>query len=420
LTGGIVQTDFHSVANYYSDQALAIRFDNKRLENQRYKLLDAKRVFTFAQENSLRFRGDSLLRAMVADIYDTQMWNILLGGLGTTIADLGCGTAFPFRHLLNGGLHRLVKVTGFDISPAMLDLARDRIAAQIALSGRPATYEMYHGICLYLNALGTEVVSVDPPPRSFSINTESLSYLRDHLHLRNVADCPLESQSFDSITALTGPICYYPLSVQRKLIDDVSAASRETVIIQIKSSDYGLLANETTERNVVGHVARELLRHNHETALSMFHTLDIPGQIRQLIDSTKNKPTALFHHGNRFDIYLTPLEEICEAFKNYGFHVLKIAGVGFLSAVYPRLLLEAYRRCNGTPKLLFEFFRTLDAVENSFCEQLPTLSENCTIVAARQRPMEFQAVEGMDSDLDLREAVSRSFDVVAEDLIEGG
>ncbi len=162
-------------------------------------------------------------------IYNQRMRELTRWVLSGSILDVGCGTSYFYRNLFEEGWRG--QVSGCDVSSSMLDEGSRQVHE---LGQRCESMASDDGLYRYTDRLGRLAIDVRPP--LLELDQESATHLLNNRFVRGVEDLP--PGIFDTITAFSGPLCFFPVDEQEAFFVSMTQRANRYLSLQLKNQSF--------------------------------------------------------------------------------------------------------------------------------------------------------------------------------------
>jgi hypothetical protein len=356
-----------SAYEFYGSSEVAASYEHGRAARIFVKNLPA--VLTAAR--FAQHLPDIPLYALFDWLYNKRLYDLSLSMLGNEVLDIACGTSYVYRMLISDGWTG--KVTGMDYSPAMLAEGGRRLLHM--LSYEPPHVLVSEGLFQYEDVLGRSVIDISPPQSL--IDQDSLSYLIDNRYIGNVTELP--KRRYASITAFSGPFCFFSIDEQRELVVDVCKRADMLVSFQFKNIKFATL---DASPNAIRRVAAAIM-HILDSRMSGAYAFLASAQFQPVRAGLSVYGSAgVQHEVGGFLYYPTSLHLVKKWLNAAGFRIVRAGTMGFMSQIFYELSARYYEKFKSNPSLLEYMFRTVAAIDEYFCTEV-LAGDNLQITAVR-------------------------------------
>lgn len=362
-----------SAAKFYQSAKIVSRYEHGR--TARLFIKNPVRVLSYLEHAKLRFQIP--LYTFLDWIYRERLVRYTAPVLYGKILDVGCGTSYVYRSLIENGWKG--KVSGLDSSQAML--AEGTRAIDAMLHSAAINFETLGHLYLFKDSLGREVLDSNPPV--FVADKESLIYLKDH---RTVADLTTSlPEGFSTITAFAGPLCFFPVAEQRRLLANILSRSAKYAALQFKNAAFYSMNSSPSLLKEMAGLIEHLIDHHIVDSYAYLQSLSYTPQIQL---PALAPSAAIEHEVGGFFHYPLSLTEIIELANQVGFTVLCSGSMGFASETFFELFRRRYAETAQNPAEMREFFLIMAGVDEYFCTKL-IWGENLHITFVRRSEASF-------------------------------
>jgi SAM-dependent methyltransferase len=362
-----------SAAKFYQSEKIVNRYEQGR--TARLFIKNPLRILSYLEHDKLRFNIP--LYTFLDWIYRERLVRYTAPVLYGKILDVGCGTSYVYRTLIENGWKG--KVSGLDSSQAMLTEGTRAIDAMT--NGTAITFEKLGNLYLFKDSLGREVLDSSPP--LFLANKESLIYLKQH---RTLGDLTTGlPDSFSTITAFAGPLCFFPAAEQRRLLANILSRSAKYAALQFKNAAfYAMNSSPMLVKEIAG-LIEYLIDHHIVDSYAHLHSLAYTPQISL---PALAKGAAIEHEVGGFFHYPLSITEIIEIADQLGFTIVCSGSMGFASETFFELFRRRYAETAQNPAAMREFFLIMAGVDEYFCTRL-VWGENLHVTFVRKSDATF-------------------------------
>ncbi|MET0622784.1 MAG: class I SAM-dependent methyltransferase [Pyrinomonadaceae bacterium] len=337
------------------------------------------RVLSYLERGEVGFQVP--LYSLLDWIYNERLVRYTGPVLHGEILDVACGTSYVFRSLIEGGWKG--RVSGFDISKAMLAEGTGCINQMLRRAEAPC--ERRGALHLYRDGLGRDVVDFGPPVNL--VDQDSLVYLRDH---RQIADAAAGVEGdFSTVTAFSGPLCFFPPAEQMRLLARLLSGARKYTSLQFKNAAFYLMNSSTALVREIAGLIEWLFEKNVVDSYAYLHSV---GYKPETALPTLDSSVAVAHEVGCFSHYPVSLDAVLEAADELGFTALRRGSMGFASETFFGLFRRRYAQAATNPARAREFFQIMLGVDEYFCSDL-VWGENLHLTLVRRSEASFQEAD---------------------------
>jgi SAM-dependent methyltransferase len=362
-----------SAAKFYQSEKIVNRYEQGR--TARLFIKNPLRVLSYLEHDKLRFNIP--LYTFLDWIYRERLVRYTAPVLYGKILDVGCGTSYVYRTLIENGWKG--KVSGLDSSKAML--TEGTRAIDEMMNGAAIAFERLGHLYLFKDSLGREVLDSNSPV--VLADKESLIYLKQHRALGDLTTGPLDG--FSTITAFAGPLCFFPVVEQRRLLANILSSSAKYVTLQFKNAAfYAMNSSASLVKEIAGlieHLIDHQIVDSYAYLQSLFYT-------PQNLLPALAPDAAIEHEVGGFYHYPLSLTEIIELTDQVGFTVLCSGSMGFASETFFELFRRRYAETAQNPAAMRKFFLIMAGVDEYFCTRL-VWGENLHLTFVRKSDATF-------------------------------
>jgi SAM-dependent methyltransferase len=362
-----------SPASFYSEVHIATKYEKGRIERTFIK--DPLHVLTCLETHALDIQIP--LHSFLDWIYNFRLKKYLADVLYGEILDIGCGTSYVYRSLILDGWKG--KVTGFDISQAMLDEGTQRIDKMFI--EKNILLEKNGDIFVYADALGRKTIDTQLPISV--LDKDTLLFLKQNRYVGDVQGS--FKNSYDTITGFAGPICFFNSVEQQDILGKILSNSKKYASLQFKNSSfYAMNANQKVVNKMAG-LIKYIYDNKIVDSFAFLCSLDFPDF--KDIETQDMPQISIKHEVGGFLHYPTSLQNI-EAWSNhYGFNIIKFGSMGFASETFYYLFKEYYEKA-ASYSALKDFFLTMFGIDEFFCQKM-IFGENLHVTFVRKQNVNF-------------------------------
>jgi SAM-dependent methyltransferase len=312
-------------------------------------------------------------------LYNNRLQDLCGDALEGSVLDLACGTSYVYRNILADGWRG--HVSGVDVSCAMLNEGTKQLRRMLDYS--PTRTRVVDGLFHYRDALGRSTIDVAPPRHL--IDKESIRFLLAHREKQDVTRLP--KSSYTTLTAFSGPFCYYNVDRQKKMVEDACDRAEKTVVLQFKNSGFATLtlSAELTQNvaAVISHILTERIVDSYSFLESIDFDLDFDHSVHR---------ENLLHEVGHFRYYFVSPNIISKWLADAGFRIVRMGTMGFMSQTFYDLAYAHYVKNRDNPTSLDIFFRALIGIDEFFCARR-LLGDNLHVTAVRRASLNAQFLE---------------------------
>lgn len=309
-------------------------------------------------------------------IYNTRVRSLTSNVLYGSILDVACGTSYFYRSLMQD--EWIGTVTGYDISQTMIDEGTQRL---MELSRDEEITATQNGnFYYYLDGLGRKIIDIYPPV--FCVHKDSVLHLLENRFVLGVEDLP--SKRFSTITAFSGPLCYFPIQQQEQLFYTMLSRAEKYLSIQFKNSAFHIMNCSPNIIKKIAGVIRYIFDNEILDSFAFLEAIDYKIEIIENGDSYKQTN----HEVGQFPYHLSSVDILNKWIQNSDFLPIGIGTMGFTSETFYNLVKEYYEEMSAEPRNLLRFFNILYGIDNYFCSKLK-LGDNLHITIARKNHVNF-------------------------------
>jgi SAM-dependent methyltransferase len=366
-----------SAAGFYQSEEVASRYEHGR--TARVFLKDPLRILSYLERGEVSFQIP--LYSFLDWIYSERLVRYTSPVLHGEILDIACGTSYVYRSLMEDGWKG--RVSGFDSSEAMLAEGTRRINGM--LYGGQVPFETLGRLYLYKDRLGREVLDFGLP--ADLADRDSLIYMRDHRRLGD-ATAPLPD-GFTTVTAFSGPLCFFPRADQLGLLAQMLSGTAKYASLQFKNAAFYSMNSSPSLVKEIGGLIEHLIENR---------VIDSYAYLQSIDYTTKNMlpaigvDAAVEHEVGGFCHYPVSLEAVLETAEELGFTMLCGGSMGFASETFFELLRRRYAEAVKSPTAMREFFLIMAGVDEYFCTKL-IWGENLHLTLVRRSEASFTESE---------------------------
>lgn len=320
-------------------------------------------------------RADSAmipLSAVFDWIYHTRLRACGVDFLSEEVLDIACGTSYVYRCLFSEGW--CGRVSGVDISAAMLAAGTREL--ERLLSDRPTGFHTYGPIYCYRDALGRRMLDVAPPARI--VDTDSVCHLIENRVASDIRS--MGTKSFSAVSAFSGPLCFFPLAEQKRVLEMMAARAEKAIIVQVKNHDFFSMNQCASGVRQVAGIIDYILSNGIVDSRAFLSSMRFAERVR--FDPV-SFGASVQHEVARFAYYLTPRTLLEEWLDDLGFVVAGVTTMGFASETYFRLIADHYRRFAANPSAARRCLEAVLGIDQYFCVD-KLMGDNLQFAAVRK------------------------------------
>jgi SAM-dependent methyltransferase len=362
-----------SAAKFYQSEKIVNCYEQGR--TARLFIKNPLRVLACLEHDKLSFQIP--LYTFLDWIYRKRLVRYTAPVLYGKILDVGCGTSYVYRTLIENGWKG--KVSGLDSSQAMLTEGTRVIDAM--LNDAAISFETLGNLYIFKDSLGREVLDSSPPV--LVADKESLVYLKQHRTFGDLTTALPEG--FSTITAFAGPLCFFPVAEQRQLLTNILSRSAKYAALQFKNAAFYSMNSSPSLLKEIAGLIEHLIDYHIVDSYAYLQSLSYTPQIRL---PALAPSAAIEHEVGGFFHYPLSLTEIIELANQLGFTVLFSGSMGFASETFFDLFRRRYTETAQNPAEMREFFLIMAGVDEYFCTKL-IWGENLHITFVRRSDTTF-------------------------------
>jgi hypothetical protein len=341
---------------FYKNKKIVEKYDKGRIERINVKNLHL--VLDKIKEIPLYCMYDY--------IYEIRRKKIMKNILYGNILDLGSGTSYFYRKLIDEGW--IGNVTRADISNQMLNMGDLQLKQM--LTNVNIIEKNENGIFYYINRMGQKNIDIISPNELINYNT--LNYILNN----KICLDEWNFKNYDVVTALSAPLCFYEEEIQKNKLKYLLENTNKYISFQTKNLYFYNMQNNLNNIKEINGVIKHIFDNKIIDSYMFLKSIDFRVKCEE-------KKFNIKHEVGDFIYYPISYEKLYEIIIGREWEIENITSFGFCSETFHELITKKYEEY----KNIKDFYLILNGIDQYFCEEL-LLGENMHITAYKKNKID--------------------------------